>query len=557
MSSGSSADTDIARLVRGVLWPGFLGRDAPEWLLRELDGGLAGVVYFGQNISPDPADVVALSTTLHAHRPEILIGIDEEGGNVSRLEALTGSTLPGHAQLGALDDIATTRAVGAALAERLRAAGANVALAPVADVNTNPANPVIGVRSFGPTSALVARHTAALIDGLQAGGVAACVKHYPGHGDTASDSHLDLPRIDLDLAEIEREHLPPFTAAIEAGVASVMTAHIVVPAFGDAPATLNPVPLRRLRESGFDGVIISDALDMAAIRSTTGSGRGAVLALEAGVDLLCIGNPSNLGPKQGATTDEDDYLEVFDAICAAIADGSLDRSIVERAAARVATLAASVAPFAPTPAPAAEPSPVTELFEVRDDFAAAIRKVVRVRGDVELPAERLTLVELRDRPTFAVASALDPFAEALAAHYEVTRVAAGAVVHAAASAPTPAPDPTQPPEPVEVPTNALAALIEAIPADHAVVLLADRLGDGTPQRLAVETIARFRAEAVVVGVGLPLADDVALPLPFIDCLAASRASADRVTELLCTTAPAAVPSLHAHHQHDQHQRNGS
>lgn len=551
MSSGSSADTDIdtARLVRGVLWPGFLGRTAPAWLLRELDGGLAGVVYFGQNISPEPADVVALSTTLHEHRPEILIGIDEEGGNVSRLEALTGSTLPGHAQLGALDDVETTRAVGGALAERLRAAGANVALAPVADVNTNPANPVIGVRSFGPTAALVARHTAALIDGLQTGGVAACVKHYPGHGDTASDSHLDLPRIDLDLAEIEREHLPPFTAAIEAGVASVMTAHIVVPAFGDAPATLNPVPLRRLRESGFDGVIISDALDMAAIRSTTGSGRGAVLALEAGVDLLCIGNPSNLGPKQGATTDEDDYLEVFDAICAALTDGSLDRSIVERAAARVATLAASVAPFAP--APVTEPTPATEPVEVRDDFAAAIREVIRVRGDVALPAERLTLVELRDRPTFAVASALDPFAESLAAHYEVTRVAAGPIVHAPPTRPSTGSG-TGTTEP-----NALTALVDAIPADHAVVLLADRLGDGTPQRLAVETIARLRTTAVIVGVGLPLADDVALPLPLIDCLAASRASADRVTELLCTTAPAAVPSLHAHHQHDQHQRNGS
>lgn len=522
MSTG--VDPEVARLVRGVLWPGFLGRTAPEWLLRELDGGLAGVVYFGQNISPDPTDVVALSATLHEHRPGVLIGIDEEGGNVSRLEALTGSTLPGHAQLGALDDVTTTRAVGAALAKRLRAAGANVALAPVADVNTNPANPVIGVRSFGSTADLVSRHTAALVEGLQAGGVAACVKHYPGHGDTASDSHLDLPRIDLDLGEIEADHLPPFDAAIGAGVASVMTAHIVVPAFGDAPATLNPVPLRRLRESGFDGVIISDALDMAAIRSTTGSGRGAVLALEAGVDLLCIGNPSNLGPKQGATTDEDDYLEVFDAVCAAVADGSLDRAIVERAAARVATLAASVAPFAGTP--------VTEPVEV---FTDAIRAIVRVRGDVALPAGPLTLVELRDRPTFAVASALDPFAESLAERFTVTRVAAGAVVHGTAP-------------------GDLSVLIDAIPAESGVVLLADRLGDGSDQRLAIETIARSRPSAVIVGVGLPLADDVVLPLPLIDCLAASRASADRVSELLSQAAVAAVPS---HHQHDQHQRNGS
>ncbi|ROR80176.1 beta-N-acetylhexosaminidase [Plantibacter flavus] len=521
-------DPDVARLVRGVLWPGFLGRTAPDWLLRELDGGLAGVVYFGQNLSSEPSEVAALSAELRDHRPEILIGVDEEGGNVSRLEAQTGSTLPGHAQLGALDDVETTRAVGAALAERLRAAGANVDLGPVADVNTNPANPVIGVRSFGPTADLVSRHVAAMVDGLQAGGVAACVKHYPGHGDTASDSHLDLPRIDLDLAELEAEHLPPFDAAITAGVASVMTAHIVVPAFGDAPATLNPIPLRRLRESGFDGVIISDALDMAAIRSTAGSGPGAVLALEAGVDLLCIGNPSNLGPKQGATTDEDDYLEVFEAVCTAVADGELDRAIVERAAARVAWLAQTV-----------RPSPVPERVEGR--FSDAIRRVVRVRGDVAIAASAITLVDLRDRPTFAVASAHDPFAEALAERFDVTRLAAGPSLRT--------PDPH-----AEAPaSDELTLLLETIPADDGVVLLADRLGDDTPQRLAVDRVALVRPDAVVVSVGLPLAEDAVLPLPVIDTLAASRASADRVTELLAAASTAAA----THHLHDQHHRNGS
>ncbi|SMQ75107.1 beta-N-acetylhexosaminidase [Plantibacter sp. VKM Ac-1784] len=539
-------DPDVARLVRGVLWPGFLGRTAPDWLLRELDGGLAGVVYFGQNLSSDPAEVAALSAELREHRPEILIGVDEEGGNVSRLEAQTGSTLPGHAQLGALDDVETTHAVGAALAERLRAAGANVDLGPVADVNTNPANPVIGVRSFGPTADLVSRHVAAMVDGLQTGGVAACVKHYPGHGDTASDSHLDLPRIDLDLAELEAEHLPPFDAAIAAGVASVMTAHIVVPAFGDAPATLNPIPLRRLRESGFDGVIISDALDMAAIRSTTGSGRGAVLALEAGVDLLCIGNPSNLGPKQGATTDEDDYLEVFEAVCAAVAAGELDRAIVERAAARVAWLARSVSPppvpeRSPVPErpPVPERSPVPELVEGR--FADAIRRIVRVRGEIATAASSITLVDLRDRPTFAVASAHDPFAESLAERFDVTRLAAGPSLR------TPDPDAQAPA------SDELTLLLETIPADDGVVLLADRLGDDTPQRLAVDRVALVRPDAVVVSVGLPLAEDAVLPLPVIDTLAASRASADRVTELLAAASTAAP----THHLHDQRHRNGS
>jgi beta-N-acetylhexosaminidase len=325
---------------------------------------------------------------------------------------------------------------------------------------------------------------------------------------------------------------------IAAGVASVMTAHIVVPAFGDAPATLNPIPLRRLRESGFDGVIISDALDMAAIRSTTGSGRGAVLALEAGVDLLCIGNPSNLGPKQGATTDEDDYLEVFEAVCAAITDGGLDRAIVERAASRVARLAATVGPStgSGTGDSVPEHASVPELVEGR--FADAIRRVVRVRAHVAVDASAITLVDLRDRPTFAVASAHDPFAESLAERFEVTRLEAGPSLR------TPDPD-TEAPS-----SDELSLLLETIPAEHAVALLADRLDDDTPQRLAVERIAAIRPDAVVVSVGLPLAEDLRLPLPVIDCLAASRASADRVTELLASGTTAA-PSHHQHH------RNGS
>ena len=282
-------------------------------------------------------------------------------------------------------------------------------------------------------------------------------------------------------------------------------------------------------------MIISDALDMAAIRSTTGSGRGAVLALEAGVDLLCIGNPSNLGPKQGATTDEDDYLEVFEAVCAAVADGELDRAIVERAAARVAWLARSVSPSTGSGTGDPDPEPV------EGRFSDAIRRVVRVRGDVAIDASAITLVDLRDRPTFAVASAHDPFAESLAERFDVTRLAAGPSLRT--------PDPR-----AEAPaSDELTLLLETIPADDGVVLLADRLGDDTPQRLAVDRVALVRPDAVVVSVGLPLSEDAVLPLPVIDTLAASRASADRVTELL-SAAPTAAQT---HHLHDQHHRNGS
>lgn len=145
-------------------------------------------------------------------------------------------------------------------------------------MNTDPRNPVIGVRSFGSDEELVARHVQAAVDGLQSNGVAACVKHFPGHGDTHLDSHHSLPEISLGIDEFERVHLEPFRAAIAAGVDAIMTAHIVVPAWGEEPATLNPRVLGMLRDWGFDGVIISDALDMAAIRETVGIGQGAARA---------------------------------------------------------------------------------------------------------------------------------------------------------------------------------------------------------------------------------------------------------------------------------------
>ncbi|WP_244632404.1 MULTISPECIES: glycoside hydrolase family 3 N-terminal domain-containing protein [unclassified Microbacterium] len=260
---------DLERLANGVLWPGFLGAEAPQWLRDELRDGLAGVVYFGQNVGDG---LPALSAEILAANPDALIGIDEEGGSVTRLESATGSTVPGAAQLGLLDDLAATERTGAELARRVRAVGANVVLGPVADVNTDPRNPVIGVRAFGDDEALVSRHVIATIDGIQDAGVAACVKHFPGHGDTHMDSHHALPEITLDLEEFERVHLEPFRAAVDAGVDAVMTAHIVVPAWGPQPATLNPRVLGMLRDWGFDGVIITDALDMAAIRETVGLG---------------------------------------------------------------------------------------------------------------------------------------------------------------------------------------------------------------------------------------------------------------------------------------------
>lgn len=492
-------DPTVMGLVGGVLWPGFLGRGVPDWLRRELsDGGLAGAVLFSHNLG-DAGERMSLAAELRGIGRPLLVGIDEEGGNVTRLEVEAGSTLPGAAQLGAVDDLAATEAVGQQLAARSLEVGANLVLAPVADVNTDPRNPVIGVRSFGETPDLVSRHTVAALRGIQGAGAAACVKHFPGHGDTHLDSHHALPTLTIGLDELERVHLPPFQAAIDAGVAAVMSAHVIVPAWGEQPATLNPVALGRLRAMGFDGVIITDALDMAAVRESVGAGPGAVQALLAGADLLCVGNPRNLGAAAAPDQDERDFREVQQAIVAAIDDGTLPVAVLERAAGRVRALAASVA--------AATPGERMPL-----DAAAIARAAITADGPVPALARPRTVVDLRGRSTLAVDGSTDFVAEALAA--------GGRVVGADGSE-----------------TAAAAA-----PAGVPLVVLVDRIGAGAGaggQREALERVAAVRADAVVVNVGMPngTGPGARLPVPVLHVRAASRLAAAAAAELLDTGVP--------------------
>ena len=186
-----STDT-LARAASATLLASFPGERVPAWLLDRIDGGLGGVCLYGSNRG---ADLSAVAATIHEARSGVLVALDEEGGDVTRLEAATGSSVPGNAALGAVDDLDLTRAVASALGGALRASGVDLDLAPCADANTAPDNPVIGVRSFGADPELVARHTAAFVVGLQGAGVAACVKHFPGHGAVDVDSHLDLPTL--------------------------------------------------------------------------------------------------------------------------------------------------------------------------------------------------------------------------------------------------------------------------------------------------------------------------------------------------------------------------
>lgn len=332
MTTFASGTDTLTRDALTVLQPGFTGTTAPDWLLRRLGEGLASVGLFGRNIAT-PQQLGALTAQLRAERDDVLVAIDEEGGDVTRLEVRTGSSFPGNHALGAVDDVDLTREVAFELGRRLADCGVNFNWAPSADVNSNPSNPVIGVRSFGAAPELVARHTAAYVTGLQSAGVAACTKHFPGHGDTAVDSHHALPRIDADPSVLSERELTPFRAAIAAGTRAVMTAHILVPELDpDRPATLSRRILTDLLrgELGYDGLIVTDGMEMQAIAGTYGIERGSVLAIAAGADAICVG---------GGLADEETVRRLRDALIAAVHTGELPEERLAEAAERVRSLA--------------------------------------------------------------------------------------------------------------------------------------------------------------------------------------------------------------------------
>ncbi|HEX7188830.1 MAG TPA: glycoside hydrolase family 3 N-terminal domain-containing protein [Actinomycetes bacterium] len=289
---------------------------------------LGGVLYFAWTHSVDNPEQAAglsngiqdVSTSTGAEVPS-LISIDQEGGLVARvLEPATQT--PGNMALGATRDAAGARDLAAIQGTELAAMGITQNFAPVADVNVNPANPVIGVRSFGSDPGLVAEMTAAQVRGYENdAGISSTAKHFPGHGDTAVDSHYGFPVITHTRQEWETIDKPPFQAAVDAGIDTIMTAHIQVPALdpsGD-PATLSkPIITGILRdEMGYDGVVVTDSLGMQGVRDKYGDDRVPVLALKAGVDVLL--NPPNMAVA---------YKGVMDAVATGeLTETRLDRSL--------------------------------------------------------------------------------------------------------------------------------------------------------------------------------------------------------------------------------------
>ena len=501
-----AADPVLGRLADAILIPPFPGTAAPGWILDALGRGLAGVTLFGQNISA-PGQVSALTAALRAAAAgdDPVIAIDEEGGDVTRVAFAEGSPYPGNAALGMVDDIALTRAVHHAIGADLAALGINFNLAPCADVLGAADSPAVGTRSFGADTGLVSRHTAAAVAGLQGAGVAACTKHFPGHGRTGTDTHEGIATIEGGLADLRLVDLPPFEAAIRAGTFAIMPSHLRVPELtGNLPATVSGAALTGLLrgELGFTGVIVSDALEMRATRDMFGIPQAAVLAVAAGTDLLCLGRDGS----------EDDYLAVREALVAAVRDGALDGARLEEAADRVARLRGGLARTR-----SAGPAPDGVAPGVG---LAAARRAVRASG----PRRTLShpvIIEVEPRENIAAGRfgwGLGPWAPAGSVHRVGAVNGAGAGVGLADA------------EVADADVADAAGILAAAAGRSLVAVVRDAHRDENARSL-IRALLAARPDLIVVEMGLPLwrpPDGTS----YLATYGASRASAHAAAELL-------------------------
>ncbi|HEX4258880.1 MAG TPA: glycoside hydrolase family 3 N-terminal domain-containing protein, partial [Streptosporangiaceae bacterium] len=454
---------------------------------------------------------------------EPVIAIDEEGGDVTRVTYWSGSLYPGNAALGAIDDPELTQRVHRAIGTDLAQLGINVDLAPCVDVLDGEENPAIGTRSFGADPALVSRHAAAAVLGVQSAGVAATAKHFPGHGSTRADTHEVVASITGDLDEVWRRDLPPFQAAIAAGTAAIMPGHLRLPELtGDLPASLSAAAMTGLLrgELGFQGVIISDALEMRAVSRPYGIPEAAVMAVIAGVDLLCLGRD----------TSETVYRAIVAALSEAARSGRLPAARLEEAADRVARLRAWLASARAVRQPggqlgadgagadragaagAGRPAlGLDGVAELRRVGLQAARRAVQVQGSRPSLTDPV-IVEVEPRGNVAVGRAawgLAPWAPA----GSVRRIAAsplavgvvdggpagaGAVNGHGGPVPIPLEDGEEPAE------EATPADILAAAAGRSLVLVVRDAHRSPATRDLVTSVLADRPDAVVVEMGLPV-----------------------------------------------------
>ncbi len=391
--SGAALAADPGRFM--VL--SFRGSEPPTELIERYRP--AGVILFPSNLREDP---VGLVRALRQRYPDLLVMIDQEGGPFFSYRAPGVPRFPAAMALAAAGDPELTRAVGRAIGQEIAYLGANVDLAPVLDVNVNPKNPIIGLRSFGADPEGVIRHGLAFARGLEEAGVLWTAKHFPGHGDTQTDSHSGLPIVDKPTAEIERVELAPFRAAVKVGAPLIMTAHILYPALDpDRPATLSRKILTGLlrERMGYDGLIVTDDMGMRAIADRWGSGEAAVMAVEAGADLVLVG--------RGGTAEA-----VYAALDEALKSGRIGGA---RAAATEARLRAALARVRP-PAPEPDWKALAVL-----NLKAARAGVTWLSGELPLPGVGTLVVAPRVRATWGAEPSLAELAPKYlpGAHYQV------------------------------------------------------------------------------------------------------------------------------------------
>lgn len=347
---------------------------------------IGGVIYFRRNIGT-PQQIHRLSSALQQQAqdyglPPLLITIDQEGGMVSRIDQEELSLIPGNMSLGATGDPAWTAQASSISARELRALGINVNFAPCVDVNNNPRNPVIGVRSYSEKSDVVAAHGAAAITAMQEQGVAATAKHFPGHGDTEVDSHYGLASVPHDVQRLEQIELLPFRKAIAAGTDLIMSAHVIFPAFEpeSIPATLSHRVLTGLlrQQLGFEGVIVTDCLEMHAIAKHFPIPEATVMALEAGADLLLVSHTL------------EDQIAAIRAVRQAVEEGRVSEQWIDESVARILKLKAKRHMDR-------EPVSEQELMTIlrnEDDTnilrSIALRSVTVVKDDHQLPLQPAT-----------------------------------------------------------------------------------------------------------------------------------------------------------------------
>jgi len=281
----------LPRLCGSLVIGGFAGTSLPQGFAERLASGeLGGAILFARNITADVEQVAALCASVARTHPDPppIVSVDQEGGRVARIKEGV-LRLPPARTLGERLELDLLERVGMAMGAQLAALGFSLDYAPVLDVHTNPTNPVIGDRAFGSQPEKAALAGLAFARGLSASGIASCAKHFPGHGDTQTDSHIELPRVRHDRARLDAVEITPFRLAAP-HVPAIMSAHVVYDALDDVPATLSHrIATDLLRdELGFRGVLISDDLEMRAVAATYDAGEAAVLAIEAGCDALLV-----------------------------------------------------------------------------------------------------------------------------------------------------------------------------------------------------------------------------------------------------------------------------